>query len=87
VKIETERIDNTNAASLLHSGQAAISSGDVRFDLSQVKRCDSSAVALVLAWERAARARGMRLELQGIPPSLHSLATLYGVDSLITVAR
>jgi phospholipid transport system transporter-binding protein len=83
VKVQADRIDNTNAASLLQAGEAAIGSGDVDFDLSDVKRCDSSAVALVLAWERVARAGGKRLQLQGIPASLHSLATLYGVDSLI----
>jgi phospholipid transport system transporter-binding protein len=86
VKVQADRIDNTNAASLLQAGEAAIGSGDVDFDLSDVKRCDSSAVALVLAWERVARAGGKRLHLQGIPASLHSLAMLYGVDSLIKAA-
>ena len=43
----------------------------------------SAAVALVLAWERAARARGLQIELAGVPASLRSLAVLYGVDSLI----
>jgi len=83
VKVEADRIVNANAVSLLHSGEAAIREGDLRFDLSRVKQCDSSAVALVLAWQRAAHARGQRLELNGVPLSLRSLATLYGVDSLI----
>jgi phospholipid transport system transporter-binding protein len=84
LKINAERIVNANAASLLHLGEAAISGGDSRFDLSAVKRCDSSAVALLLAWQRAAHARGLRLELEGVPADLCSLATLYGVDSLIS---
>jgi len=83
VKIEGERIVTANAAALLSAGEAAVGAGDCRFDLSGVKRCDSSAVALVFAWERAARARGLQLELAGIPADLHSLAVLYGVDSLI----
>jgi phospholipid transport system transporter-binding protein len=83
MKLETDRIINTNAASLLQAGEAAIRGGDLRFDLSSVQRCDSSAVALLLAWQRAARAQGRQLELRGIPASLHSLATLYGVDSLL----
>jgi phospholipid transport system transporter-binding protein len=86
VKLETDRIFNANAASLLQSGEAAIRGGDARIDMSSVQRCDSSAVALVLAWERAARACGLQLHLQGVPPSLSSLATLYGVESLIAVA-
>jgi len=86
VKLETDRIVNANAAALLQSGEAAIRGGDASIDLSSVQRCDSSAVALVLAWERVARAGGLKLQLQGVPPSLRSLATLYGVDSLIAVA-
>jgi phospholipid transport system transporter-binding protein len=84
VKIDADRIDNTNAAALQQAGEAAIRDGDSRFDLSSVKRCDSSAVALLLAWQRAAHARGLRLQLEGIPADLCSLATLYGVDSLIS---
>lgn len=83
MKIEAEQILTTNAAQLLRLGEAAIRGGDSRIDLSAVKRCDSSAVALVLAWERAARAQGRDIELSGVPPSLKSLAALYGVDSLI----
>jgi phospholipid transport system transporter-binding protein len=84
VKVDADRIVNANAASLLQLGEAAIGSGDSRFDLSAVKRCDSSAVALLLAWQRAAHARGQHLELEGVPASLCSLASLYGVNSLIS---
>jgi phospholipid transport system transporter-binding protein len=84
LKVDTDRIVNANAASLLQSGEAAILASDSRFDLSAVKRCDSSAVALLLAWQRAAHARGLRLELEAVPASLCSLATLYGVSSLIS---
>ena len=83
MKFDVERIVTTNATQVLQSGVAAIRGGDCRFDLSDVKRCDSSAVALVLEWQRAARAQGCELELSGVPPSLKSLAVLYGVDSLI----
>ena len=85
MKLDTDRIINSNAASLLRDGEAAIHAGDLSFDLSAVQRCDSSAVALLLAWQRVAHshAQGRPLELHGIPASLHSLATLYGVDSLI----
>jgi phospholipid transport system transporter-binding protein len=84
VKIDADRIVTTNAASLLQMGEAAIGDGDSRFDLSGVARTDSSAVALLLAWQRAAHARGLHLELEGVPESLCSIATLYGVNSLIS---
>jgi phospholipid transport system transporter-binding protein len=84
VKIDADRIVNSNVASLLQLGETAIGNGDSHFDLSAVKRCDSSAVALLLAWQRAAHARGLHLELAGVPADLCSLAALYGVDSLIS---
>ena len=84
MKIDADRIVNSNTASLLQLGESAISNGDHRFDLSAVKRCDSSAVALLLAWQRAAHARGQHLELEGVPADLCSLASLYGVDYLIS---
>jgi phospholipid transport system transporter-binding protein len=85
MKLDVDRILNTNAASLLRDGEAAIRNGDSSFDLSGVQRCDSSAVALLLAWQRAAREQGLQLQVHGIPASLRSLAALYGVDSLIPV--
>jgi phospholipid transport system transporter-binding protein len=87
VKVDAERIVNANAASLAQAGATAIAGGDSRFDLSAVKRCDSSAVALLLAWQRAAHARGLHLELEGVPDSLCSLATLYGVEALVSCPR
>jgi phospholipid transport system transporter-binding protein len=84
LKIDADRIANGNAAALLQLGEAAIRDGDSRFDLSAVKRCDSSAVAVLLAWQRAAHSRGLRLDLEAVPASLCSLATLYGVSSLIS---
>jgi phospholipid transport system transporter-binding protein len=83
--IDADRIVNSNAASLLQLGEAAILKGDCQFDLSAVTRCDSAAVALLLAWQRAAHARGLRLDLKGVPADLCSLATLYGVAGLISV--
>jgi phospholipid transport system transporter-binding protein len=84
VKIDADRIVNANAASLLRTGVAAIEGGDSRIDLSAVKRCDSSAVALLLEWQRVAHAHGAHLQLDGIPHDLRSLAALYGVEALIS---
>ncbi len=49
-------------------------------DLSGVTQVDSSAVALLLAWHRAARAIGASLSIQNPPISLQRLARLYHVD-------
>jgi phospholipid transport system transporter-binding protein len=87
VKIDAASISNENAAALLAAGIDAIRAGDAQFDLSAVRQVDSSAVALLLAWQREAQARGARLTLTGLPAALGSLATLYGVDELIPAFR
>lgn len=55
-------------------------------DFGAVGAVDSAAIALLLAWQRAARAAGVELRLHGAPPAVASLAALYGVEALLPVA-
>ncbi|HEU4621119.1 MAG TPA: STAS domain-containing protein [Burkholderiaceae bacterium] len=64
-------------------GLAAIQQGAREIDLSDLNDVDSSAVAVLLAWRRAARAAGTPLALANPSTSLLSLARLYGVAELI----
>ena len=50
-----------NAAQLAELGIAAIQAGDASFDLSAVRTCDSSALVVLLAWQRTALAAGRSL--------------------------
>jgi phospholipid transport system transporter-binding protein len=52
-------------------------------DLERVEAVDSAGVALLLAWKRRAAADGKPLTFAHIPPSLASLAQLYGVEELL----
>jgi phospholipid transport system transporter-binding protein len=83
MKIEATDIGMANAAEIAALGLAAIERGDGRFDLSAVVRCDSSAVAVLLEWQRAARVRGLTLDVVAAPPAIASLAEVYGVASLL----
>jgi len=83
MKLEEAHMTNGNAAALLEAGCAAIRSGDMSFDLAEVKQVDSAAVALLLAWQREAKAANGRIELANVPAALSSLASLYGVDTLL----
>ena len=79
--IETLTVINAKAA--LDQGIAAIKAGQTVFDLGSVRTADSSAVAVLLAWKRAARKTGAALSYVNLPPSLQSLAALYGVDDFL----
>lgn len=72
-----------NAKAALAQGFAAIKAGQTVFDLGTVSVADSSAVAVLLAWKRAARKAGAALTYVNLPASLQSLAALYGVDAFL----
>lgn len=86
MKIQADAITIANATRIVAAGVASIRGGDLTVDLGAVRRCDTSAVACLLAWQRCAQAAGGRLQVQGMPPDLLSLATLYGVQALVAPA-
>ncbi|UDM50728.1 lipid asymmetry maintenance protein MlaB [Cupriavidus sp. MP-37] len=79
-------LTNQNAAAVLRDGLARVAQGDVEVDCTGLAQVDSSAVAVLLAWHRAAVARGQALVLRGVPAQLAQLASLYGVDGLLGLA-
>lgn len=74
------------ATAALDQGLAAIKAGQTVFDLASLGVADSSAVAVLLAWKRAARKTGAPLSYVNIPAGLQSLAVLYGVDEFLVEA-
>ena len=76
VIIETHVAMRESAASYI--GQA-----DWIVDWSAVTDVDSSALALLFAWERASHAAGKTIRSRGLPVNLASLAELYGVAELL----
>lgn len=74
------------ARALLEEGATIAAARDAVFDLSGVTEADSSGVAVLLGWQRAARAGGRSLRVVNAPASLRSLAALYGVDAFLPLA-
>ena len=71
------------AAATLRAGLQALAGGESTIDLASLHRFDSSAVAALLEWQRAAASRGVTLTLTNLPAGLLSLARLYGVAHLL----
>lgn len=63
--------------------QSAPSAEPLRIDGSALKSFDSSAIAVLLACRRAARAAGRDVAISGLPPTMTDLAGLYGVSELL----
>jgi phospholipid transport system transporter-binding protein len=70
------------AAVLAASTEAALPASGV-IDLERIEVVDSAGVALLLAWKRRAEAERKPLAFAHLPPSLASLAQLYGVEELL----
>ncbi len=81
-----ESVTVANASLVLAQGVAAIQGGQRVIDLACIKTADSSAVAVLLAWQRTAREQGATLQLTNMPANLQSLTTLYDVDSFLSGA-
>ena len=71
------------AAALLAEGEAAIASNASAFDFAAVTDMDSSCLAVVFGWMRAATAGGKTLRFLNLPQNLLSLAAVYGVADLL----
>lgn len=71
------------AKSLYQAGLAAIRAGQTSVDLADLDRADSSAVAALVGWRRAAGRQGSPLVFVNMPDNLRSLAILYGLADLL----
>lgn len=69
--------------SAIDAAIAAAGADGLCIDASALSEFDTAAVALLLHAQRAARARGLPLQLAGAPARLHDLARLYGVEELL----
>jgi len=70
-------------AELFTRGKQLLANGETVLDLAGVTTADSSALAVILGWQRAAG--NGRLRLINLPESVVSLAELYGVAELLPI--
>lgn len=75
-------LTHASATSALAAGLARIEAGATAVDCAPLKQFDSSALAVLLAWRRAAQTRGSSLDVLNPPAGLSSLAQVYGIDAL-----
>jgi phospholipid transport system transporter-binding protein len=76
-------LTHASAKAALAAGLERIAAGAGGVDCAPLTQFDSSALAVLLAWRRAAQARGGAFEVLNLPAGLASLAQAYGVDTLI----
>ena len=77
------RLTLDDAAATVGDGLRALATGETEIDLASLQRFDSSALAALFEWRRAASARGVTLRIANLPEGLVSVARLYGVAHLL----
>ena len=77
-------INLSNVVALLAEGNERFTAPAVSVDLAGVTEVDSTAVSLLLEWQREAGRHGRRVEFLNLPGNLTSLAKLYGVTELLS---
>lgn len=77
-------LTHESAKAALEAGLSRIAAGATEVDCAPLTQFDSSALAVFLAWQRAASARGGALSIVNLPTGLASLAQAYGVDTLLS---
>lgn len=70
------------AKAMLDDGIAQLGAVGV-FDLSAVEEVDSAGLAILFGWLREAQRLGKPVRIEHLPPSLSSLAEVYGVSDLL----
>jgi phospholipid transport system transporter-binding protein len=83
MSVSISSLSSSNAKEMLRVGLEAIERGQYEFDLGKVVTTDSSSIAVMLAWQRAAKRSLKHLQFLNTPPSILSLAALYGVGTLL----
>ncbi|KAF1014357.1 MAG: STAS domain-containing protein [Burkholderia sp.] len=77
-------LTHASAKVALDAGLDRIAAGANAVDCAALAQFDSVALAVLLAWQRAAHARGARLnDVFNLPDKLASLARAYGIDTLL----
>ncbi len=77
-------LTHASAKDAFSAGLERIAAGASCVDCAPLAQFDSSALAVLVAWQRAAQSRGAALEIVNLPAGLASLAHAYGIDVLLS---
>src|SRR5262245_5827557 len=79
-------LDATTVGELLEQSEARFTDGkELEVDLSGVAEGDSSGLALLIEWLRAAKQRGQAIRFDHVPAQVSALARISEVEDLLAM--
>jgi phospholipid transport system transporter-binding protein len=72
-----------NVVEIIEQGANLFDRTDLIIDLEQVTKVDSSAISMLLEWQRKALNNNQKLCFSNLSDSLKNLTQLYGVSELV----
>ncbi len=85
--LQDQELSLRNAVSVSEAGLQAIHAGSEQIDMTPLQIVDSAAVAVMLAWQRQAQSLNRSLQFIGVPASLISLISLYGLTDFFKLVE
>nr|WP_315483070.1 STAS domain-containing protein [uncultured Undibacterium sp.] len=85
--LQDQELSLRNAVSVSEAGLQAIHAGSEQIDMTPLQIVDSAAVVVMLAWQRQAQSLNRSLQFIGVPASLISLISLYGLTDFFKVVE
>lgn len=85
--IQDQELNLKNAVSISQIGLDAIknATSHLDIDLSSINKLDSSAVAVLLEWQRYAQFLNRSIAFTGVPLGLISLISVYGLSDFFKI--
>ncbi|MDI1297594.1 STAS domain-containing protein [Methylotenera sp.] len=77
-------VDNANL--ILKLSATFKMNGEIEVDFSGVDNVDTSALSLMLEWQRRAITENCKIKFTNLPENLSSLADLYGIQDFIPLS-
>ena len=79
------QLNFTSVAQLLNQGGVSFDAeqaenGQIAIDLSEISRCNSASLTLLLDWMKKAQQKGVQIKYHSAPTQLMIIAQAYGID-------
>jgi len=79
------QLNFTSVAQLLNQGGVSFDAeqaenGQIAIDLSEISRCNSASLTLLLDWMKKAQQKGVQIKYHSAPKQLMIIAQAYGID-------